>query len=504
MQIKWAIAVHCACLLISSGASAQNASFETYTDALDFLLGTGFDDCGIAPSASPTDPNPALTLLPGNNAGRPPQAGPIGPNLSRHCSPNLEKTNLSGGSVIGGSLSSLQSTRTVSQFDARRRRSPDIQGATVSNYSYEGSLTQTGDGYFSLVDDGDGVTEANVLVPFEGFSVFGQVEYENYRQSATRYEPAKDVDVFTVQFGALWSISQDSIVGFKGIYSTGDGVSPRPGNVALISEQPLGAGQVLIGSFEDLCGVPDDGTVDTDEFGGSLLYQGMLMENGFISAEVGASKGRVSYRNSLCTIDVAVSDDVLSPVNQTAGVIRGSPDYYGLFGEIKTGYDWDYNGVSVGPRLTLKAWWKSVDEYSETEDAGRPNPITGATLPITGASLRYQDQDISSFQTRIGIAASSPVIVGNMTVVPFAQMDYIHEFAYDQRTIKATFVEDGRPEPLVFSFKTNQPDRDFFELRSGVVAEVVEGRVAYIEGHAILGNDLIDNIGVTAGLRVAF
>lgn len=508
MHIKWAIAILCACFLSSKGANAQTASFETFSDALNFLLGAGFENCGIAPPSGPAPgiPNPDLTILP-NDQGFDEKPGLIGPNLSRHCFPNVEETNLSGGSVVGGSLSSLQSTRTVSQFDASRRRSQrsDTGGETRSNFSYEGSLTQSGDGYFSLVDDGDGITEANVLVPFEGFSVFGQVEYEDYRQSSTRYEPAKDVDIFTMQLGALWTISQDSIVGFKGIYSTGDGESRGPENVVINVDDADFSGPVLVGDRESLCGVPDDGTVDTDEFGGSILYQGTVLDNGFIAAEVGASKGRVDYKNSLCTMDLSADGSGgFSPVNETAGIIRGSPDYFGLSADVKSGYDWDYNGVSIGPRLTLKAWWKSIEEYSESEDAGSPNPITGVRLPITGASLRYQDQDISSVQTRIGIAASTPVIVGRMTVVPFAQMDYIHEFAYDQREIKVTFVEDGRPDPLVFSFKTNRPDRDFFELRGGMVAEVSDGRVAYFEGHAILGNDLVDNVGVIAGLRFGF
>ncbi|MDK1388853.1 autotransporter outer membrane beta-barrel domain-containing protein [Sinorhizobium sp. 8-89] len=430
----------------------------------------------------------------------------IGPNLARHCRP--EETNLSGGSVIGGSLSSLQSTRTVSQFDVSRRRSEECDPTkdpecrrpasdTTSSYFYQGNVS--GSVFSSMLDGGDGVRNANALIPFDGFSVFGQLEYGNYQQAPTVYEPAWDVDTFSAEFGATWNISYESIVGLKGTYSTGNGSYSGP-NTVLIREQ--GTGRFLSANFEDVCGIPNEGDVDTDEFGGSAFYQTEILENGFLTAEVGVSRGRQKYRNSLCTIDAAIDDTQpgeLGPANVTAGIISGDPDYVGFSADIHTGYDWDLSGITIGPRFSLNTWWKSIDAYSETEKAGGRQGV-----PITGASLRYEEQDISSVQTRIGFAVSTPFVFDALTVLPFLQFDYIHEFANDQRTIHASFVEDRRPNPFAFTFKSNPPDRDFFEIRSGVVAEIFNGGVAYIDGRAIVGHDWVDNYGVKGGLRIAF
>ncbi|MDX0574268.1 autotransporter domain-containing protein [Sinorhizobium medicae] len=496
MRMKAVIPVSCACLLVFGETNAQTVPlrhhFETYSQALRILLGAGDEDCKFV--SDPEDPN----LFP----------GPIGPNLSRHCRP--DETNLSGGSVMGGSLSSLQSTRTVSQFDVSRRRSeecdpskdPDCRSPesdTISNYFYQGNLS--GNVFSSVLADGEGMLNANVLIPFDGFSVFGQVGYQNYHQSITIYEPAWDVDTFSADLGATWNISNDSILGFKGTYSKGDGSYSGPETV-FIRGEGFDIGTLPV-NYEQECGVSNGGALDTDEFGGSAFYQTQLLDNGFFAAEIGFSKGHQKYHNSLCTIDVAIDftnpPSNLGTRNTAAGIISGDPDYIGLSADIHTGYDWDISGVTIGPRFSLNTWWKSIDAYAESEAAGNRQ-----TVPITGAGLRYEEQDISSVQTRIGLAVSKPLVLNTLIVVPFIQLDYIHEFANDQRTIRASFVEDRRPNPFSFTFKSNPPDRDFFEIRSGIVAEIFSGGVAYLDGRAILGHDLVENYGVKGGLRIAF
>jgi len=192
---------------------------------------------------------------------------------------------------------------------------------------------------------------------------------------------------------------------------------------------------VLAVNYEDVCGVSNEGSVDTDEFGASAFYQTQVLDNGFFAAEIGLSKGHQKYRNSLCTIDAALDPQApsgLSPDNMTAGVISGRPEFVGFSAEIHSGYDWDLSGIAMGPRFSLNTWWKSIDAYSENEAAGSRRGV-----PITGASLRYEEQDISSVQTRIGFSVSKPFDFEALTVVPFLQLDYIHEFANDQRAIKA-------------------------------------------------------------------
>lgn len=508
MRIKAVLPVLSACLLACGETNAQTVplrhNFETYNQALRILLGAGFEDCKFV--NDPDDPDlTSFDPITGEVIDPP---GLIGPNLSRHCRP--DETNLSGGSVIGGSLSSLQSTRTVSQFDVSRRRSeecdpsidPDCKSPatdTVSNYFYQGSVS--GSVFSSVLDDGGGVLNANALIPFDGFSIFGQLEYQSYHQSTTPYEPAWDVDTFSADLGATWNISNNSILGFRGTYSMGNGAYSGPETVLIKGfGDELG---VLPVNYESECGVSNEGAVDTDEFGGSAFYQTQLLDNGFFAAEIGLSKGRQKYRNSFCTIDVAADPSNppsnLHPANTAAGIISGDPDYIGFSADIHTGYDWDLSGITIGPRFSLNTWWKSIGAYAESETAG-----SRQNIPITGAGLRYEEQDISSVQTRIGVAVSKPFVVNALTFVPFIQLDYIHEFANDQRTLRASFVEDRRPDPFSFTFKSNPPDRDFFEIRTGMVAEIFDGGVGYIDGRAILGHDLVENYGVKGGLRIAF
>jgi hypothetical protein len=110
------VSITAAIFLCSPAAWAQGVRrFETYTKALDGLLvlqgkAQNFD----MPDDMPPNTNCNLTDDPADiNNGR------IGPNLSRHCTGRGNATN---GSILGGSLVSTQSTRTVSQFGLRSRR----------------------------------------------------------------------------------------------------------------------------------------------------------------------------------------------------------------------------------------------------------------------------------------------------------------------------------------------------------------------------------------------
>ncbi len=137
----------------------------------------------------------------------------------------------------------------------------------------------------------------------------------------------------------------------------------------------------------------------------------------------------------------------------------------------------------------------SAEESAEFEEIQ-------ARLP-SGATLAYEDQDYTSVRSRVGFGLAWEKEVNGITLTPYSEAYYIHEFARDQRNIVVRFAEDNRGDDAVrFSFKTDPPDRDFFELLGGLNIRFANGIQVFSDASGIVGNDLYDSFKVQVGLRL--
>ncbi len=122
----------------------------------------------------------------------------------------------------------------------------------------------------------------------------------------------------------------------------------------------------------------------------------------------------------------------------------------------------------------------------------------------TGLELRFGDEDFESITSTFGAKASMAISTSFGVLVPQAEADYIHEFANNQQTFTASFVQDlkGSPTPLVF--QTDNPHRDYAGLGVGVVLGLPHGISSFLNYRALVGNPLATTQTVTAGVRFEF
>ena len=127
-------------------------------------------------------------------------------------------------------------------------------------------------------------------------------------------------------------------------------------------------------------------------------------------------------------------------------------------------------------------------------------------VDVTGAALAYDERDIKSIQTRVGLAAALRLETGGALFVPYGEAYYIHEFSNDQEAIRARFVGDGRgANATFFQFKTNEPDRNFFQVGGGLTAQFSMIPLELGFGiRSIIDNDLYDFYEIEGGLRLRF
>jgi len=119
-----------------------------------------------------------------------------------------------------------------------------------------------------------------------------------------------------------------------------------------------------------------------------------------------------------------------------------------------------------------------------------------------GIGLQYDDQNIHSLQSTVGILGSTAYSTGIGVIVHQVNADYIHEFANSQRLINVQFTEDQRANPSRFNFQNEVPVRNYFNLATGLVGVLANGWQPFVYFRAMVGNEQFDNYVGTFGLRI--
>jgi outer membrane autotransporter protein len=150
------------------------------------------------------------------------------------------------------------------------------------------------------------------------------------------------------------------------------------------------------------------------------------------------------------------------------------------------GYDFPLQHFTIGPRLGLDWVRSEIDSYNEIGDSG--------------LELRFAEDNITSLQSTVGLMGSAAFSADFGVVVPQLSIYWKHEFKDDKRHPNVSFVDDT--QSVEFSFETDEPDRDFFELNAGVSFVLPHGFQSFLNFTALLGHDFYDGYAGTIGLRL--
>ncbi|MDH3445431.1 MAG: autotransporter outer membrane beta-barrel domain-containing protein [Deltaproteobacteria bacterium] len=152
------------------------------------------------------------------------------------------------------------------------------------------------------------------------------------------------------------------------------------------------------------------------------------------------------------------------------------------------GYDFTFDNITVGPRLGLNYKYTAIDGYRE-----RGN---------TGAELIYDKQTEYSLTSTLGLYGSVAISTAIGVLVPQVNVKYLHEFADHQRRIKFRFA--AAPAAGKYRFEKDPPDRNYFELGTGISMVLPHDLQPFLNYRALVGYKDQSSHIVTAGLRVAF
>jgi uncharacterized protein YhjY with autotransporter beta-barrel domain len=335
--------------------------------------------------------------------------------------------------------------QTVRESEERRRES----GATQAVYaSYLGDVPEKDDRRLHLPRPGGASTE--ILVgPAQGLSLFVSAGASVLDHHENRFEGGYTAHLPTVTVGADYLFTPRLLAGVAFNYTRVDGT------------------------------YDDGGGFDKNIFNPALYALFLPFDGAFVSAIVGYARSENSNDRK-----------VVIPLAVGAFTGNTSADYteHRYWAELLAGYDHPFGIFTVGPRLGVAVGRTQVEAFRETGDSG--------------GELRYSDFDQTSVQTSLGVAGTAAIRIPNGVLLPQASVAWVHEYANDERDVRARFIH-ASPSPT-FTFKRERPARDWANIVLGVSAAFVSGWQPFVQVSTVQGNKNFVSYGGIAGLRFSF
>ncbi len=170
----------------------------------------------------------------------------------------------------------------------------------------------------------------------------------------------------------------------------------------------------------------------------------------------------------------------------------GSTTGWEYAASLSGGYEYSRNALTAGPYGRLGYIQTSIDGY--TESASNPGGV-GA-----GSILVIDDQDVDSITAVLGGQVTYAISARSAVYLLQLNGEWEHEFTDNSRAIAAQFVYD--PTRTSFDIRSDNPDRNYFNLGLGVTAVFANGRSGFIHYESRLGQDDVRQYWINGGIRI--
>jgi uncharacterized repeat protein (TIGR01451 family) len=165
----------------------------------------------------------------------------------------------------------------------------------------------------------------------------------------------------------------------------------------------------------------------------------------------------------------------------------GSTDSSQFSVAIGAGYHYNTGPWVITPSGYVRYTDVSVDGFSETG--------AGAN------SAMFDDQEISTVQTGIGISITRAFSLSHGVISPQLDLNFVHE-STDDLLVRARLV--GADPSIVFLLEPDDPDQSYGNVGLGFVYVTANGRQAYLSYRETFGLDGLSSGTINVGARFEF
>jgi len=154
---------------------------------------------------------------------------------------------------------------------------------------------------------------------------------------------------------------------------------------------------------------------------------------------------------------------------------------------VSTGYNFNVGALGFGPTGRVNYVQVHIDGYQE--NGASPFNVTVA------------DQNIQSVTTAFGGQATYAISMPWGVLTPLLRFEWEHEYQGNSRSVTGNLV--ASPSTTVVA-RTNNPDRDYFNLGAGVSTTFKQGVSAFLQFDTVLGRSNFSSYAFNTGVRFEF
>jgi len=158
------------------------------------------------------------------------------------------------------------------------------------------------------------------------------------------------------------------------------------------------------------------------------------------------------------------------------------------------GRDYFSGPWTFGPRANLQYTRAHADDIVETASDTSANG--------SGWATKIDSTSQESLVLQIGGKVSYAKSTNWGVIIPYVQVDLLHEFKQDSQLITGSFIQDGTGSKL--QIQTDNPDRNYIKINLGSTAQFKQGISGFANYSTILSNSTWDGHTVSVGVRVEF
>jgi outer membrane autotransporter protein len=183
-------------------------------------------------------------------------------------------------------------------------------------------------------------------------------------------------------------------------------------------------------------------------------------------------------------------------VNTTSVNQEFTADYSGDVYSLLLGLGRDYNkgAWSFGPRINLE--YTLVHANQITEQASNPSAAG------SGWATQINSTDQEGLTLLLGGSVSYAQSTQWGVLIPYAQLDFLHEFMQDSQNITGSFIGDFSSNQLQIT--TDNPDRNYMMLSLGTSAQFKHGVSGFLSYSTLLSNNVWNENTIRIGMRGEF
>ena len=297
------------------------------------------------------------------------------------------------------------------------------------------------------------------------WGLFANVNYADGDRDGTDREDAFDYDTYGATVGADYRLSDRTIIG------------------GLIGYEKIDSDFDSNGNFANSPSGTPGGSVDAKSWGIGL-YATHYYDRFYVDGLIGyaGTDYDIDRRIALPLGPTPGDSDAAVATYRTA---KADTDADSFTASAGGGMDLNSGSLSYGPFGRLSYSKTKVDGYRES----------GAD----GLNLTVDDQDWDSLTSAIGAQLSHASSLSWGVLSPYGRVSWMHEFLNDSQTMRAFYTVDPMKNNLIA--KTDDPDRDYFQLNLGLSAVMREGVQAFFDYQTLLGHSYVNENRFTLGVR---